>query len=114
MTNLICITCPKGCHIAVDEDNDYKVTGHGCSRGMDYGKKELTNPTRVITSTVKIEGSFHPRLPVKTSADIPKGLIYEAMALLNSVVVVSPISRGDVIINDILGTGINIVSCRDM
>ena len=48
MTNLICIVCPKGCHLAVDEDNNYEVTGFGCARGVDYGKKELTNPTRVI------------------------------------------------------------------
>lgn len=48
MTELICIVCPKGCHLKVDEQNDYAVTGNGCKRGEAYGKKELTNPTRVV------------------------------------------------------------------
>ena len=51
MTDLICIVCPKGCHLKVDEENGYKVTGNGCPRGAVYGEKELVNPTRVITST---------------------------------------------------------------
>ena len=56
MRELICITCPKGCHLRVDEEKDYKVTGNGCPRGAVYGKKECTHPTRVVTSTVKIVG----------------------------------------------------------
>ena len=67
MTDLICIVCPKGCHLHVDEENGYAVTGNSCPRGADYGKKELVNPTRVITSTVKITGGIHNRLPVKTA-----------------------------------------------
>ena len=114
MTNLICIVCPKGCHLSVDETNDYKVTGHTCPRGELYGKKELTNPTRVLTSTVKITGGIHPRLPVKTSSDIPKELIYSVMALLNDINLKSPVAVGDVIIKDILGTGVNLVACRNM
>ena len=55
MTNLICITCPKGCHLTVDEENDYKVTGNACPRGAEYGRNEMLHPVRVITSTVKIE-----------------------------------------------------------
>ena len=72
MKELICIVCPKGCHLKVDETNDYKVTGNGCPRGEEYGKIELTHPTRVVTSTVQCSGGAHPRCPVKTSAPIPK------------------------------------------
>lgn len=91
MTNVICIVCPKGCHLSVDEENGYAVTGFGCERGREYGKKELVNPTRVITSTVKVKGGIHPRCPVKTSSDIPKGLIKDAMKLLNSVELEAPV-----------------------
>ncbi len=56
MKELICIVCPKGCHLRVDEDNGYAVTGNGCPRGAEYGKIELTHPTRVVTSTVKCRG----------------------------------------------------------
>ena len=56
MKELICIVCPKGCRLTVDEFNGYKVTGNACQRGAAYGYKELTNPTRVLTTTVKIQG----------------------------------------------------------
>ena len=114
MTNLICIVCPKGCHLAVDEDNNYEVTGFGCARGVDYGKKELTNPTRVITSTVKITGGIHKRLPVKTNQDIPKGMIHDAMAPLDAVELTAPVKVGDVVVPDICGTGAAWVAARDM
>ena len=114
MTDLICIVCPKGCHLHVDEENGYAVTGNSCPRGADYGKKELVNPTRVITSTVKITGGIHHRLPVKTDRDIPKGMIAEAMALLNAVQVQSPVKVGDIVVKDVLGTGANFVASRDM
>ena len=114
MTTRICIVCPKGCHLAVDEDNNYEVTGFGCARGVDYGKKELTNPTRVITSTVKIAGGIHKRLPVKTDKDIPKGMIQDAMKLLDSVELTAPVKVGDVVVPDICGTGAAWVASRDM
>jgi Uncharacterized protein with conserved CXXC pairs len=114
MTELICIVCPKGCHLHVDEQDGYRVTGNSCARGAEYGCKELTNPTRVITSTVKITGAARSRLPVKTDRDIPKPLIFEAMKLLNGVKVQSPVKTGDIIVKDILGTGVNFVATRDM
>lgn len=56
MKEVICTCCPQGCHLQVDEANDYKVTGNGCPNGIAYGKEELTHPTRIITSTVRAEG----------------------------------------------------------
>ena len=84
MKELICIVCPKGCHLRVDEENGYAVTGNSCEKGAAYGKKELTNPIRVVTSTVRVEGGKRRRVSVKTSRDIPKSRIFEAMALLNN------------------------------
>ena len=60
MKELICITCPKGCHLKVDEENGYAVTGNSCPKGEAYGKAELCHPTRVVTSTVKCTGAAHP------------------------------------------------------
>ncbi len=60
MTEIICITCPKGCHLQVDENNDYAVTGHSCPRGEAYGKNELKNPVRTLTSTVRLSGARTP------------------------------------------------------
>ncbi|NLJ30207.1 MAG: DUF1667 domain-containing protein [Clostridiales bacterium] len=114
MTHLICIICPKGCHLNVDEQNGYAVTGNGCPRGAEYGKKELTNPTRVLTSTVKIKGGLHRRCPVKTDRAIPKGLMFDAMKLLNGVELSAPVRRGDVVLADLLGTGANLVVTKSM
>ena len=83
MKELICIVCPKGCHLKVDEEHGWAVSGNSCEKGAEYGKIELTNPTRVITSTVEVAGGAHPRCPVKTDRPIPKGLIFEAMKTLD-------------------------------
>ena len=80
MKELICITCPKGCHLKVDEENGYAVTGNSCPRGEAYGKAELTHPTRVVTSTVRCTGGSRPRCPVKTSGPVPKDKIFAVMA----------------------------------
>jgi CxxC motif-containing protein len=114
MKQLICIVCPKGCHLNVDEENGYSVTGNGCLRGVEYAKKELTHPTRVVTSTVKIKGASHSRCPVKTDRDIPKELIFQAMALLNDVELVSPVKLGTVACANILGTDANFVVTKSM
>lgn len=114
MKELICIVCPKGCHLKVDENNDYSVTGNSCPRGVEYGKKELIAPTRVITSTVKVRGAIYSRCPVKTAAPIPKELIFDAMKLLNDVELESPVRVGDIVVEDICGTGIAFVAARNL
>lgn len=114
MKELICIVCPKGCHLKVDDENGYTVTGNGCPRGAEYGKKELTAPTRVITSTVRVTGGLYKRCPVKTDKPIPKELIFDAMKLLNDVDLVAPVKVGQVIIENVLGTGANFVAARNL
>ena len=114
MKELICIVCPKGCHLKVDEEKGYAVTGNGCPRGAEYGKIELTHPTRVVTSTVRCVGGTHPRCPVKTDGAIPKGLIREAMGLLDSVTLTAPVALGQVAVANVCGTGVNFVTTRAM
>ena len=114
MKELICIVCPKGCHLKVDEENGYAVTGNGCPRGAEYGKVELTNPTRVVTSTVRCMGGTHPRCPVKTDRAIPKGMMFEVMAALDGVELTAPVRVGQVVIENVCGTGANIVAARSL
>lgn len=114
MKELICIVCPKGCHLRVDEENGYTVTGNGCPRGAEYGKKELVNPTRVVTSTVRITGAMHGRCPVKTDRPVPKEKIFDVMRLLDGVELHAPVRRGDVVLSDLLGTGASLVVTKDM
>ena len=114
MTELICINCPKGCRLTVDESNGYAVTGNSCPRGEEYGKQELIHPVRVVTTTVKIAGALHRRVPVKTNAPIPKEKIFAIMEEVSKAQVQSPVHVGDVVISDILGTGADLVICQDM
>lgn len=114
MKELICIVCPKGCHLVIDVENDYAVTGHGCAKGIDYGRDELINPTRVVTSTVRCTGALHPRCPVKTDAAIPKAKIFEVMEALDKIDLEAPIQCGQVVIANVCGTEANIVATRTL
>ncbi len=112
MKELVCITCPRGCRLFVDDENGYTVTGNACERGAEYGKNELTNPVRMITSTVKMTGSRYTRCPVRTSAPIPKDKIFDIMKELDKVELKVPVEIGDVVIENVLGTGSNIIAAR--
>lgn len=110
---LICISCPRGCYLQVDADNK-KVIGNSCKRGEVYGLNEVTNPVRIVTSTVRVKGGELPVIPVKTNGAIPKPLNFECMKLINKVEVKAPIKMGDVIIKDVLGTGIDVIASRNI
>ncbi|EKQ56545.1 MULTISPECIES: DUF1667 domain-containing protein [unclassified Clostridium] len=110
---LICICCPKGCHLKVDAQMN-NVQGNGCGRGEEYGINEVTNPVRIITSTVKVENGELPVVPVKTNAPISKGLNFKCMEEINKAIVSAPIKIGQVIIKNILGTGVDIVATRSI
>lgn len=110
MKELICIVCPKGCHLRVDEENGYAVTGNACPRGAQYGRTELVNPTRVLTSTVCVEGALHRRCPVKTNGAIPKGKMMDVMRALDGVCLQAPVALGQVVIANVCGTGADIVA----
>ena len=114
MKELICICCPQGCRLRVDEEADYAVSGHRCQRGEDYGREEMQNPTRVLTSSVRVEGSHIARCPVRTNRPIPKALLFQAMELVRAACVSAPVQTGQVIISDILGTGADLVATRDL
>ena len=116
--NLICINCPMGCHLTItkneNEKSGYKVTGNSCKKGIDYAIKDLTNPTRVITSTVKIDHAYLKRLPVKTNKAIPQNLNFACMDIINSIHLEAPINMGDILVENILNTGANLVATRSM
>ncbi len=111
---LVCIVCPKGCRLrARREEGRWTVEGNGCPRGEAYALQELTAPTRVLTTTVRLTGGAHPRLPVKTVGAIPKERLFDAMEVLRQVELTVPVRRGDVVVPDLLGTGIAVVATQD-
>jgi CxxC motif-containing protein len=112
MAELICIVCPKGCRI--EADSGLNITGYSCERGEAYARGELQNPVRTLTSTVCVSGAALRRCPVKTRYPIPKRLMFEAMRLLDAVELSAPVEEGQVVIEDICGTGIPFVTTRNI
>lgn len=101
-----------GCHLVVDTD-EKSVTGNTCKRGEAYGLSEVFDPVRMITSVVKIRNSDIKMLPVKTDKPIKKDLNLECIKAINEITVEAPVKIGDIIIENILGTGVNIVASRN-
>ena len=113
--NLICITCPMGCRLEVTgEIDNLKVIGGKCPKGEFYAYGEITNPVRMVCTTVKIDGGIHPVLPVKTDKAIADKYKLDVVKALADITLTSPVKMGDVILADLFGTGVNIVVERDM
>lgn len=111
---LTCIGCPMGCSLTVKLNGDQveSVSGNECGIGVKYATAECTNPTRMLTSVVQVKNGTINMLPIKTDKDIPKDKLFESIALLKDVVINAPINVGDVIVENILGTGVNFVATR--
>ena len=114
--NLTCIGCPLGCAITVTMDggNVVSITGNTCKRGSDYAAKEVTHPTRIVTSTVGVRGGSIPMVSVKTAQDIPKEKIFEIMKYINALTVTAPVHIGDVLLKDIAGTGVDLIATKEV
>lgn len=113
---LTCIGCPLGCPLTVTmEGNEVvEVKGNTCPKGAIYAKKEVTNPTRIVTSTVRVTGGSSPMVNVKTASDIPKGKIFECVEALKDIILVAPVKIGDVVLDDVAGTGVAVVAARNV
>lgn len=111
---LICIGCPMGCPLeATLEGGEVKsVKGNTCPRGDAYARKEVTHPTRIVTSTVRVYGSVSGArmLPCKTRTDIPKDKIFDVVRALKGVAVAAPVRAGDVVLENAAGTGVDVIA----
>lgn len=113
---LTCIGCPRGCSLKVylNGTTVVDVTGNACKRGAAYGEKECTNPTRIVTSCVKVKDGVENVVSVKTEEDIPKEKIFQCLEALRNVVVEAPITINDIIIKNVADTGINIIATKNI
>ena len=112
--NLTCIVCPKGCQLTVElEGKEIRsITGHTCKRGEEYANTECTAPRRTLTTTAPVVGGGV--VPVKTDGTVPKELLFECMALINKAYVPADAEMGYVVIENILNTGANVVTTRNV
>jgi len=113
---LICVSCPVGCELEVTLENDeiLEVEGNTCKLGLDYAEQELFDPRRMVATTVKVKNGYHPLVPVYTEKPVPKPKIFDVLAEIRKVEVEAPIKINDVIIEDVVGTGINVIASRDL
>ncbi|HNT77505.1 MAG TPA: DUF1667 domain-containing protein [Anaerolineae bacterium] len=113
---LICITCPMGCTLEATHEGStvLNVEGNNCKRGAQYVQAELTDPRRMVATTVKVQGGVHPLAPVYTAAPFPKPRIFELLDALRRVEIAAPVQMGQVVLENALDTGINVLASRDM
>lgn len=137
LRTITCVVCPAGCEIAIrrrpgtgtvvaaaaasseeafssESPNAFIIEGFGCKRGKVYAQEELTSPRRTLTTTVRVTGGSLPLVPVRTRGSIPKRLVMACMGELNRVELAAPVRAGQVVVKDILGTGVDVVATRDV
>lgn len=113
----LCIGCPLGCRLEVDEGADgeiVEVRGFACKRGDDYARQEHHAPQRTVTTTVAVSGARWQRLPVRSRAPVPKQMVVPICQALRTLQVDAPVTLGQTIASNILGSGVDIVAARTM
>lgn len=107
MLKMICINCPNGCELTIDDNK--QVSGNLCNKGKEFALNELSNPKRTLTTTIKTVFPSCPVVSVRTNKPIKKGLIFEAMHIINNTVIDKKLHINDVVINNILDSGVDII-----
>ena len=113
---MVCIRCPVSCLMEVTYTGHkiLKVDNTDCKKGKDYAYQELFEPVRILTSTVFVKNGHLPLVSIRTDKPIPKGKIFEVMKKLSRRKVTAPVKIGDIIIKNVVNTGINIIATKNV
>ncbi len=118
---IICISCPIGCHLSVSyrdngnvQEKDIQIENNKCSRGLIYGKEEILSPKRVVTATCAIDSIHMARIPVKTTGALLKNSIYPLLEDLYKIKLMPPVSAGDIVLENFMNSGINVIATRSL
>ncbi|MBP0000715.1 MAG: DUF1667 domain-containing protein [Cyanobacteria bacterium SID2] len=116
ISHYLCIGCPMGCRLEVEESNGdiVEVRGFSCRRGEAYAKQEHVAPQRTVTTTVRVKNGLWARLPVKTTAPVPKALMWDLCDRLHEITLTAPIAMGEIVLPNALDTGVDVVASRNM
>ena len=115
MRNLVCIECPIGCSLTAEKTGEqWDVKGNRCVKGADFAINEITDPRRSISSTVRTNFKTVPRLSVRTQGEVPLNTIFAVMEQINSVSLDHPVHIGEVIIENVSNTGIDVIATSDL
>ncbi|MCP4152895.1 MAG: DUF1667 domain-containing protein [bacterium] len=113
---MICTDCPRGCCLEIAEfgvGDELEITGNLCPKGEAYALRELINPMRTITTTVKTSYRDFPRLPVKTDGPVPLKDIFKFMTVINKILQTNPTKPGDLIKENLLDSNINLIATAE-
>ena len=110
-----CVRCPMGCQLSVEVRGGEvaSVTGNACPRGAAYGASEVTNPVRVVTSLMRVDGSARP-VSVRTAGEVPRASVPEVLARIHATIAEPPVRAGETLVPDVAGTGVDVVATRDV
>ena len=109
--SLICTACPRGCRLSVKIENEnISVSGNKCPKGLSYGKTEAVCPMRILTSTIASSVEGFPRLPVKTSVEVPLKNFSEYMHLIRKLKADSSKKPGDIIVKNFAESGADLIA----
>ena len=113
---MVCICCPLGCmlNVTMGAEENINVTGNSCPRGKTYAIAEVTDPRRIVTSTVRVRGSNAPLVSVKTKTGIPKHKVMQCIVELSTVELQAPVNTGDVVKVNVAGTGIDVIATKNI
>lgn len=115
MNQMICIECPVGCSLSAEKAGDqWIIKGNRCAKGELFAINEITDPRRSVCSTVRTVFKQAPRLPVRTGGQVPLNTIFQVMEQINSISLTRPVHIGEVIIENVCNTGINIIAASDL
>ena len=116
VTKLICITCPVGCELTVTREGKegLEVEGNQCKLGVEYAEQEISDPRRMIITTVRVKGGFHPLVPVRSAEPVPKEKIFPILKELRKVELEAPVEIHQVVLENALDTGVDVVTSRSL
>ena len=112
----ICVTCPVGCAVRarIDRGELLEVTGQACERGVAFVREEITAPKRTLTTTVRVKGGTLPLVPVRSSAPLPKEFLAPVVKRLSEVALEAPVAEHQVVLANVLGTDVDIITTRSL
>jgi len=113
MRSMTCLECPRGCQLSINEST-LEVTGNSCPKGEAFARAEITNPVRVLTTTAVIEAEDEQMLPVRTEDPIPKNKMRDAMRYIKNLRVKAPVEVGQVLVEDLVGTGVHLIATKQV
>jgi CxxC motif-containing protein len=110
---LTCVLCPVGCELEVRRtDRGLDVQGNQCEKGIEFATEEVLYPKRNLATSVPVKGSVTRLVSVRLSDRVPREMIFPILRAIAGLRPEAPVQRGQVLLANVLGTGVNVIATR--